>query len=37
MILVKKERSYELWWLGKGNRVGCVGAMVREDLCEKVV
>ena len=26
-----------LWWSGKGDGVGCVGVMVKEELCEKVV
>ena len=26
-----------MWWSGKGNEVGCVGFMVKEELCQKVV
>ena len=36
MMLGLKGGSYKLWWSGKGDRVGSVGAMV-EELCEKVV
>ena len=32
-----KGRRYNLWWSGKWDGVGGVGAMVREELCEKVV
>ena len=32
-----KGRRYKLWWSGKGNGVGGVGAMVKEKLCEKVI
>ena len=32
-----KGRIYKLWFSGKGYRVGGLGAMVKEDLCEKVV
>ena len=32
-----KGRRYKLWWSGKGDRFGGVGAMVKEELCEKVV
>ena len=28
---------YKLWWSGKGDGVGGVGVMVKEELCEKVV
>ena len=30
-------RRYKLWWSGKGNGVGGVGVIVKEELCEKVV
>ena len=30
-------RRYRLWWSGKGDRVGGVGVMVKEELCRKVV
>ena len=36
-ILGMKGRRYKLWWSGKGDGVGGVGAMVKEELCEKVV
>ena len=32
-----KGRRYGLWWSGKGDGVGGVGDMVKEELCEKVV
>ena len=32
-----KVRRYRLWWSGKGNGVGGVGVMVKDELCEKVV
>ena len=32
-----KGRRYKLWWSEKGDGVGGVGAMVKEELCEKVV
>ena len=32
-----KGRGYRLWWSGKGDGVGGVGVMVKEELCEKVV
>ena len=32
-----KGRGYKLWWSGKGDGVGGVGAMVKEELREKVV
>ena len=34
-MLGMKGRRYSLWWSGNG--VGCVGVMVKEELCEKVV
>ena len=32
-----KGRRYKLWWSGKGDGVGGVRVMVKEELCEKVV
>ena len=32
-----KGRRYKQWWSGKGDGVGGVGVMVKEELCEKVV
>ena len=29
--------SNKLWWSGKGDGVGGMGVMVKEELCEKVV
>ena len=36
-MLWMKGRRYKLWWSGRGDGVGGVGVMVKEDLCEKVV
>ena len=36
-MLGMKGRRYEMWWSGKGDGVGRVGVMVKEELCEKVV
>ena len=36
-MLGMKERKYKSWWSGKGDGVGGVGVMVKEELCEKVV
>ena len=36
-MLGLKGRRYDLWWSGKGDGVGGVGVMVKEELCEKVV
>ena len=36
-MLGMKGRIYKLWWSGKGDGVGCVGVMVKEELCSKVV
>ena len=46
-MLGMKGRRYKLWWSGKGDglekemvwkrRVGGVGVMLKEELCEKVV
>ena len=30
-------RKYKLWWKGNNDRIGGVGVLVREELCEKVV
>ena len=32
-----KGRIYELWCSGKEDRVGGVGVMAKEELCDKVV
>ena len=32
-----KGRRYELWWSGRGDGVGGVGVMVKEEPCEKLV
>ena len=32
-----KGRRYKLWLSGKGDEVGGVGVMVKEELCENVV
>ena len=37
MMLRMKGRRYKLWWSGKGDGVGGVGVMVKDELCEKVV
>ena len=36
-MLGMKGRRYKLWWSGKGDGVGGVGATVNEELCEKVL
>ena len=36
-LLGVKGWRYKQWCSGKGDRVGCVGAMVKEELFEKVV
>ena len=36
-MLRMKGRIYEQWWSGKGDGVGGVRVMVKEELCEKVV
>ena len=36
-MLGMKGRRHKLWCTGRGNGVGGVGAMVLEELCEKVV
>ena len=35
MLWVEEKRN-KLWWSGKGDGVGSVAAMVKEELCEKV-
>ena len=35
MLVIK--RRYKQWWSGKGDGVGGVGIIVKEELCEKVV
>ena len=36
-MLGMKGRRYRLWWSGKGDGVGGVGVMVKEEMCIKVV
>ena len=36
-MLGMKGRRYKLWWFGKGDGIGGVEGMVKEELCEKVV
>ena len=36
-MLGMKGRRYKLWWSGKGDKVGGVGIMVKEELCEMVI
>ena len=36
-ILEMVGRRCRLWWSGKGDGVGGMGVMVKEELCEKVV
>ena len=36
-MLGMKGRRYKIRWTGKGDGVGGVGVMVKEELCEKVV
>ena len=36
-MLWLKGRRYKLWWSGKGDGIGGVGVMVKEELCEEVV
>ena len=37
LLLWMKGRRYKLWCSGKGDGVGSVGVVVKEELCEKVV
>ena len=32
-----KGRRYKLWWCGNDDKIGCVGILVKQQLCEKVV
>ena len=32
-----KGKRYKLWWCGNDDKIGGVGILVKEDLCEKVV
>ena len=32
-----KRRTYKLWWSGKGDGIGGVGVIVKEELCEMVL
>ena len=32
-----KGRRYKLWWSVKGDGVGGLGAMMKDELCEKLV
>ena len=36
-MLGMKGRRYELWWSGKGDGIGGVGVMVKEERCYKVI
>ena len=36
-MLRMKGKRHKLWWSGKGDGVGGVGVMMKEELCEKVV
>ena len=36
-MLGTKGRRYKLWWSAKGDGVGGVGVMVKEESCEKMV
>ena len=36
-MLGMKRRIYKMWCSGKGNGVGGVGVIVKEELCEKAV
>ena len=36
-MLGMKGRRYKLWLSGKGDGIGGVGVIVKEELCEKVV
>ena len=36
-MLGMEGRIYKLWWSGKGDEVGGVGVMVKEELYEMVV
>ena len=32
-----KGRRYKLWWCGNDDKIGGVGVLVKEELCEKMV
>lgn len=32
-----KGGRYKLWWSRNGKGTGCVGVLVKEEICEKVV
>ena len=32
-----ERKIYKFWWSAKGYRIGGVGVMVKEEVCEKVV
>ena len=36
-MLGMKGRRYKLWWSGKGDGVGGVGIMIKEELCKELV
>ena len=36
-MLGMKGRRYKLWWSGNGDKVGGVGDMVKEGLCQMIV
>ena len=36
-MLGMKGRRYKQWWCEKGDGVGGVGVMVKEELCEQLV
>ena len=36
-MLGMKGKRYKLWLFGKGDEVDGLGAMMKEELCEKVV
>ena len=36
-MLGMEEKRYKLWWSGKGDGVGGVIVMMKEELCERVV
>ena len=36
-FLASKGRRYKLRWCGNGDKIGGVGILVKEELCENVV
>ena len=36
-MLWMEGRRYKLWWFVKGDGVGGVGVMIKDELCKKVV